>query len=337
MAEPIDPTPVPGAVARVEDKGDFGFGAVASTESRTRLLNKNGTFNVRRVGLGWLESQSAYHSLLGMSWPRFLGLSALSYLSLNVLFAAAFLLCGTDALVGATPGQMGGLYWRAFFFSVETFATIGYGDISPVGLAPHLVMVVESLVALMSQALITGFLFARFARPRAAIRFSSSMLIAPYRGGRGLMFRIANVRENQLTDIEARVNSSWITQGTGGIGRRFQQLELERSTVMLFPLAWTIVHPINESSPLWGLSEAELRARNFEFLILVSGLDETFAQQVHARSSYKPDEIVWGARFRNIFNPPDAHGNLSVDVGRIDEYDRVELPDLARSAEGRTR
>ncbi|MFI5245436.1 MAG: ion channel, partial [Gemmatimonadales bacterium] len=330
-------SPVPGAVARVEDKGDFGFGAVASTESRSRLLNKNGTFNVRRVGLGWLESQSAYHSLLGMSWPRFLGLSALSWLSLNVLFAAAFLLCGADALVGKIPREMGGLYLRAFFFSVETFATIGYGDISPVGIAPHFVMVVESLVALMSQALITGFLFARFARPRADIKFSSCMLIAPYRGGRGLMFRIANMRENQLTDIEARVNASWIAEGTGGIGRKFQQLELERSTVMLFPLAWTIVHPITETSPLWGLSDAELRARNFEFLILVSGIDETFAQQVHARSSYKPDEIVWGARFRNIFNPPDARGNLSVDIGRIDEYDRVGLPDLAPAADPRAR
>ena len=337
MAETPDSSAVPGAVARVEDKGDFGFGAVASTESRSRLLNKNGTFNVRRVGLGWLESQSAYHSLLGMSWPRFLGLSALSYLSLNVLFATAFLLCGADALVGATPREMGGPYWRAFFFSVETFATIGYGDISPVGLAPHFVMVVESLVALMSQALITGFLFARFARPRAAIKFSSNMLIAPYRAGRGLMFRIANLRENQLTDLEARVNSSWLAQRAGGVGRRFQQLDLERSTVMLFPLAWTIVHPITETSPLWGLSEAELRARNFEFLILVSGIDETFAQQVHARSSYTPDEIVWGARFKNIFNPPDAHGNLSVDVGRIDEYDRVELPELALAAEAQAR
>ncbi len=332
MAEPLARSVVPGAVPRVEDKGDFGFGAVAATESRRRLLNKSGTFNVRRVGLGWLESQSLYHTLLAMSWPRFLGLAALTYLSLNVLFAAAFLLCGAESLIGAASRELGGSAWRAFFFSVETFATIGYGDITPVGFPAHVVMVAESLVALMSQAVITGFLFARFARPRAAIKFSASMVVAPYRGGRGLMFRIANLRDSQLIDLEARVNCSWIKLGTRGIGRTFEQLALERSAVMLFPLAWTIVHPITETSPLWGLSDADLRAKDFEFLILISGLDETFAQQVHARSSYKPDEIVWGARFTNIFNPADDRGNLSVDVGRIDDFERVDLPEAVGSS-----
>ena len=320
------PGAVPGAVPRVEDKGDLGFGAVASTDSSRRLLNKNGTFNVRRVGLGWLEAQSPYHAALAMTWPRFLVAVVLVYFSLNVLFASLFWLCGPEALVGAAPREMGGQYWRAFFFSVETFATIGYGEISPVGFPAHMVMVSESLVALMSQALITGLLFARFSRPTAAIRFSSNMVVAPFLGGRGLMFRIANRRDNQIIDIQARVSCSWLEAGARGIGRRFQLLELERSTVVFFPLAWTLVHPINESSPLWGLSEAELRAKDFEFLAIVNGVDETFAQQVHTRSSYKPAEIVWGAKFRNIFNPPDAKGNLSVDVGRIDEYDRVELP-----------
>ncbi|HVT40852.1 MAG TPA: ion channel [Gemmatimonadaceae bacterium] len=326
MSETVQPPGVPGAVPRVEDKGDLGFGAVAATDSRRRLLNRNGTFNVRRVGLGWLEAESPYHSALGMTWPRFLGYVVLVYVSINVVFAAAFLLCGSGALVGAGPNEMGGAYWRAFFFSVETFATIGYGDISPVGFPAHMVMVTESLVALMSQALITGLLFARFSRPTAAIRFSANMVVAPYRGGRALMFRIANRRANEIIDLEARVNCSWIGNDARGTGRRFEQLALERSTVVFFPLSWTLVHPITEESPLWGSGDAELRAQDFEFLILIKGTDETFAQQVHARSSYKAGEIVWGAKFRNVFNPPDEHGILSVDVGRIDEYDRVELP-----------
>jgi inward rectifier potassium channel len=326
MSETVQPPAVPGAIARVEDKGDLGFGAVAATDSRRRLLNRNGTFNVRRVGLGWLEAESPYHSALAMTWLRFLGYVVLAYVSINVLFAAAFLLCGDGALVGAGPREMGGAYWRAFFFSVETFATIGYGDISPVGFPAHMVMVTESLVALMSQALITGLLFARFSRPTAAIRFSATMLVAPYRGGRALMFRIANRRANEIIDVEARVNCSWIGKDARGTGRRFEQLALERSSVVFFPLSWTLVHPITEESPLWGLGDTELRAQDFEFLILVTGIDETFAQQVHARSSYKADEIVWGARFRNVFNPPDDGGILSVNVGRIDEYDTVELP-----------
>lgn len=312
-----------------EDKGDLGFGAVVAAQSTTRLLNKDGSFNVRRRGIRWWESRGAYHQALEMSWPRFLWSAVGALTAINLLFAALFVLCGPEALTGASAESMGGLLWRAFFFSVETFATIGYGNISPVGLPAHLLMYVESIVAIMSQALITGLLFARFSRPNAAIRFSSHMLVAPFRDGRGLMFRITNLRDNQIIDLNARINCSWMEAGAAGTGRRFRQLPLERSAVMLFPLAWTIVHPIDRDSPLYGLTDADLRAAAYEFLVIIGGTDETFAQQVHARSSYKPDEIVWGAKFRNIFNPPDADGNLSVDVHRLDDYDRVPLPDPA--------
>ena len=168
------PPVVSPSVPRVEDKNDLGFGAVVGADSRQRLLNKDGSFNVRRRGVRWFESHSPYHLALNASWPRFLVGSVAIYTALNVMFAAAFWLCGTAALVGASSGDLGGTMWRAFFFSVETFATIGYGDITPVGFPSHAVMYVESLTALMSQALITGLLFARFSRPTAAARFSSS-------------------------------------------------------------------------------------------------------------------------------------------------------------------
>ncbi len=325
MAEPE--LPPPALPPALEDKGDLGFGAVVASYSATRLLNKDGTFNVRRRGRRWWESHSAYHHALAMTWPRFLWAVVGVYTGLNLVFALLFALCGEPALVGAAPELMGGTFWRAFFFSVETFATIGYGNISPVGLPAHILMYVESIVAIMSQALITGLLFARFSRPTAVIRFSSQMVVAPFKGGRGLMFRITNLRDNQLIDLKARVNASWMQESSRTLGRRFQLLTLERSEVMLFPLAWTLVHPITEESPLFGLSDADLRAGAYEFIVLISGTDETFAQEVHARSSYRADEIVWGAKFRNIFNPPDADGNLSVDIHRLDEYDVVPLPE----------
>lgn len=316
----------PQSVPRVEDKNDLGFGAVVSADSKQRLLNKDGSFNVQRRGLRWFESHSPYHLALSASWPKFLLACVAIYTALNLIFAAAFALCGSSALTGAASRDLGGDLWRDFFFSVETFATIGYGDITPVGFPAHAVMFVESLTALMSQALITGLLFARFSRPTAAIRFSRSMVVAPFQGGRGLMLRLANMRDNQIIDLRARVNCSWLERGTAGLGRKFRLLELERSEVMLFPLSWTLVHPITEESPLWGLTDADLRAAEFEFLVLVSGMDETFSQQVNARSSYKPAEIVWGHKFRNIFNPPDASGRLSIDIHRIDQSDPVPLP-----------
>ncbi len=315
-----DPTP------RIEDKNDLGFGAVVSSLSRHRLLNKDGSFNVRRHGLGVWRSQSYYHQSLSISWPRFLLAIVALYFIVNVVFALLFILCGPDALIGADAQQMGGSLWRAFFFSVETFATIGYGEISPVGLPAHFVMVVEALVALMSQALITGLLFARFARPSAAILFSKQMVMAPYQGGRGLMFRLTNLRDNQLIDVRARVLCSMIDPQDPAKGRRYAQLALERSEVTFFPLAWTVVHPITPESPIYGLSLEALQQGDYEFLSIISATDETFAQVVHARSSYKHDEIVWGAKFQNIFNPADSDGKLSVDVERIDNFDRVSLP-----------
>lgn len=326
MTMPADTSRQPGSALPPEDRNDLGLGAVVSSQSTVRLLNRDGSFNARRAGLGWWESQSAYHTALDMSWPRFFVTSSALYLAINVLFALAYLACGPGAIVGVSPDTLGGAFGRAFFFSVETFATIGYGNISPVGLIPHWVMVAESLVALMGQALITGLLFARFARPTAAIRFSSRMVVSPYRGALGLMFRIVNTRESQIIDLQARVNCSWLESGPSGPVRRYKLLELERSSVMLFPLAWTIVHPIDGRSPLRGLSDADLRAKSYEFIVLITGTEETFAQQVHSRTSYRAEEVTWGAKFRNIFNPADERGILSVDVHRLDEFDLVPLP-----------
>ncbi len=322
MADPVRTGPKP----HFEDKGDLGFGSVVAAESTQRLLNKDGSFNVRRRGLGVFRSQSLYHAAISLSWPRFLMVAALNYLAVNVVFALLYLACGSGALAGVDAQQMGGSFWRAFFFSIETFATIGYGEISPMGVPAHIVMVFEALVALMTQALITGLLFARFARPTAAILFSKNMVVGPFQGGRGLMFRITNLRDNQLIDLKARVTASWIERTATGEGRRFRQLTLERSEVIFFPLAWTLVHPITEESPLYGLSDGDLRKSDFEFLCIITAMDETFAQIVHARTSYKSQELVWGAKFKNIFLPPDNRGRLAVDVDRIDEYDELSLP-----------
>lgn len=305
-----------------DETRDLGFGAVVGGESRQRLLNPDGSFNVRRRGLGILEAFAPYHALLTMSWPRFLGLVTTWYLLINVVFAGLYLLCGDAALQGSTPEQMGGSFLRALWFSVETFATIGYGNIAPVGVPANVIVTVESLVGIMSQALATGLLFARFARPNADIAFSRRALVAPYRGGKAFEFRIANRRSNQLIDVQVRVLFSRIVLREGRRARIFTPLELERDKVAFFPLSWTIVHPIGDDSPLAGLDDVSLRAMDAEFLVLLTGTDDSFSAEVHARSSYKPDEIVWNARFSNIFNRPKGGGEeLAIDVSRIHEHE----------------
>ena len=297
---------------------DLGFGNFVSSESRRRLVNRDGTFNVRRTGLGFFERVSVYHFLLEISWPRFLGLAAVWYIVANAVFAGVFgvfVSLGPEALDGLEPTSTMAAFSEAFFFSVHTFATIGYGNVTPAPWQADLVVTLESLVGLLSFGLAAGLMFARFARPNARIIFSRNAVIAPYRGGVGFEFRIINSRKNQIIELTARVILARRT--TEGGGRSYHELPLEREKVAIFPLSWTIVHPIDDSSPLAGLSLEDLAACDAEFLVLLTGFDETFAQTVHARSSYRTEEVVYGARFDSMFDHDERTGLLGVDLARI--------------------
>ncbi len=302
---------------------DLGFGAVVSQESRQRLLNRDGSFNVARTGLRLGTSLSLYHTLLTTTWTRFMALVAASYVLLNALFGFVFLLCGPGALQSTLAAAGGPGFARAFFFSVETVSTIGYGTIAPVGLAANLTVTVEALVGLLWLALATGLLFARFSRPTAKIMFSRTAVIAPYRGIKAFEFRIANMRSSQLIEVRATVMFTRFEEHDGRQLRRYYLLPLERSTVTFFPLSWTIVHPIDEASPLNGLTRDDMRRSDAEFLVLLSGVEETFAQRVHARSSYRWDEVVWGAKFTDILHHPRGTEAVTLDVSRLDSIESV--------------
>lgn len=312
-------------VSREEEDRDLGFGSIVAHESRQRLLNRDGSFNVARRGLSFWTSLSLYHRLLTMSWSKFLSLVALLYLIGNFIFAFAYMACGTDALISSPEVTFKNDFLRAFFFSVETFATIGYGNIIPTGPAAHVVVTIESLIGLLGFALATGLLFARFSRPTAKIIFSQTAIVAPYRDITAFEFRITNARTNQIIELEAKILFAKFEEDEDGKSvRRFYPLSLERDKVVFFPLSWTIVHPVDESSPLYGLTPDDLRRTDAEFLILLTGIDETFSQTVHARSSYKADEVVWNAKFANVFNRQVENDMLSIDVRRLDMIERIE-------------
>ncbi|MDO8500260.1 MAG: ion channel [Gemmatimonadaceae bacterium] len=296
-----------------QDLRDLGFGSVVGGANEKRLLNRDGSFNPRREGLRFLAGRSAYHFFLNISWKKFFATVAGGYFLANVIFALAYLACGPNAIEGQDPRFFGGEFGRAFFFSVETIGTIGYGNIYPTGVAANLIVTIESLTGLLMLALGTGILFARFSRPTAAIVFSERAVVTGYRDQTGFMFRLTNARKNQLIELEAKVLFSRMD----GASRRYDQLTLERTRLVFFPLSWTIVHPINEKSPMWGLTDTDLADTDAEFLVLLSGIDETFSQMVHARTSYKPHEIVFGERFVNIYKPVRADGTVAIDVRKL--------------------
>jgi len=305
------------------DERDLGFGSVVAGRSRQRLLNADGTFNVERTGLSIFTSLNPYHTLLSMSWSTFLGLVLLLYFLSNIVFGMLYASIGAGALVDTSSEPMNDLFVRGFFFSVQTFATIGYGTIHPAGVVPNLLVTIESYYSLLANALITGVVFARFARPTARIVFSKVAVVAPYRGITGLMFRIINGRNNQLIEVGAVVIFARFVNENGRTVRRFDVLELERRKVTFFPLAWTIVHPIDEKSPMFGLTEQDLKATDGEILILLTAIDETFVQTVHARSSYKPHTIKFGHKFANLYNEVEDDEPISIDVRRLSEIEKA--------------
>jgi inward rectifier potassium channel len=323
MSEPIAIT------EPLQDLRDLGFGTVVGGANEKRLLNRDGTFNPRREGMPFLASLNAYHFFLTISWKKFFATVISGYVVVNIIFALGYLACGPAALEGLGSDVMGGPFLRAFFFSVETLGTIGYGNIYPVGIAANAIVTVESMTGLLLLALGTGILFARFSRPTAFIVFSERAVVAPYGNITGFMFRLTNGRANQLIELESKVLFSRMD----GESRRYDQLSLERTRVVFFPMSWTIVHPVDEKSPMYGLSHADLVEKDAEFLVLMSGVDETFSQTVHARTSYKPSEILYGQRFVNIYNPVGRDGTVSIDVRRLGDTEPADESDDRDSGE----
>lgn len=284
-----------------------------------RAINPDGSFNVHRRGMRWRDI-NFYLMLIDTSWPKFLSVMLLGFVTINLVFAWIYYLIGVDRLQGAEPEMSP--FVNCFFFSIHTLTTVGYGNIFPRGLSANWVAAIEAATGLMVFALGTGLLYGRFSRPTARIRFSDHMLIAPYQDVTSLQFRITNARNNVLMDLEARVLLMTVDSVDGQLKRDYADLPLERKRVYFFPLTWTIVHPIDSTSPLYGRTAEDLAKTAAEFLILIQGFDDTFSQVVHARYSYRFDEIVWGAKFVPAFSV-DTSGDLLLDVNRLDEVKKV--------------
>lgn len=301
-----------------KESQDLGFGSVLSKQEQLRLLNRDGSFNVQRFAPTLWERLSSYHSLVTMSWPRFFILIGVAYFLINLPFALAYYLCGPNALSGnaALKG-----FARYFFFSIDTFATIGYGNITPSGLAANFLVTVEAVFGLLSVGLVAGLVYARFARPTANIVYSKNAVIAPYRGITAFMFRLVNRRQSELIEVSAKVILSRFEDKDGRRQRVFHNLELERPNVAFFPLSWTIVHPIDEQSPLWNWTEQQTLAAESEFLILLTATDEVFAQNVHSRTSYSASEVFWNARFTSMFT--DREGSIGFSAAKLHDVERL--------------
>ena len=326
---PIDmPPPKPAPEAE-----DLGFGRVLAEQVRGRFLNKDGTPNSRKYGVGAQLWQRLQLRALNASWPAFLIWLVGLMLLINGCFALAYLGLGPSAIAGTEVLRLGDPFSRTFTFSVGVFTTVGTGSLHAVGSTANWLVTLESLLGPLNLLAAGGFMIARLNRPRASIRFTHSAVVAPYMGGRGLMFRLINAQPSELLDVEARLSLAWFEVVDGVRQRKFRSLPLARRQVEFFTLHWTVVHPITADSPLAGVTPERLREAQAEFLVLVTGLEETFSTRINARTSYIVEEVRWDAKFADMFVPsPD--GVITVDAERLDRFDRLPEGTTATPAAG---
>jgi inward rectifier potassium channel len=289
----------------------------------SRMINRDGSFNVKRIGTGF-HYKELYHFLINISWPKFFLLTFSTLIIANLCFALVYYFIGSNNLVGSHNGSIQNSFLDGLFFSVQTLTTVGYGGIIPKGFATNSVAALEAMIGLLGFALITGLLYGRFSKPTSRILYSRNALISPYETMNALMFRLANQRKTNLMDIEARVLFSYVDLNSPEKVRRYKQMKLESSSVNFLALNWTLVHPIDQESPLWGITKEDLQSIHAELLILIKGFDETFSQNVHSRFSYRYDELIWGGRFTKAYTT-NEEGQILFDVNNIHNFERVKL------------
>lgn len=321
MTAPISDSPTPPPPP--SEPGDLGFGHVVAQAVRGRFLNRNGTPNSTKYGLGAQRAARFYLASLDASWPAFLLWMLGILLLINGVFALGYRALGDGALGGSEMLGVADPFLRAFSYSIGVFTTTGSSVMHPVGTTANWLTIFESFVGPITLVVAFGLLIARLTRPRMRLGFSDSAVVAPYEGGRAVMFRIVNLQPGELSDVHARVNLVRYEDFDGVRERNFHELALERSSVEMFTLHWTIVHPITADSPLAGVTPEALADSQAEFLVFVTALEQTFSTRVTTRTSYQWDEVRWDVKFASIFaNGPE--GIIAIDVERLSRTERLE-------------
>jgi inward rectifier potassium channel len=311
---------------------DTGFGSNANSYGG-RFINKDGSFNLRKVGQPFWKRTSVYYFMLNMPAWKFGAVILAGYFITNMFFTGLYYLAGPSGLIGVEGHHGWQRFLDVFFFSTETFTTVGYGRVNPLSTGVNSVASFESLCGLLALALATGLIFGRFARPKAFLIFSREALVAPYKDGTALMFRVAAYKENHhLTNAVVSVNLGLTVVDNGNPTFQFFSLPLERNRVDTLSMNWTVVHPIDDDSPLRGFTADDLKATDAEVYVLVSGFDDVYANEVQQRSSYTFNEIKFNARYVPMYRESVDGKTTIMEVNKLNDY--VLLDNTSQGAVG---
>lgn len=315
-------------MTRIRNKNEIeDTGLSSKFQTRTqRIIRRDGSFNVRKTGIPRLESFNLYHYLINISWSRFFLLALLFYVIINLIFTLFYYAAGPEHLgIETDLGELHA-FMNSFFFSAQTLTTVGFGRVNPQNSWTNIIATLEAGVGLMVFAVATGLLYGRFSRPVTNMKFSNNAIITKWADNlTAFQFRIANAFNTEMMDAEIQIIASWLEPADDGTElRKFFNLKLEYARIVFFPTVWTVNHIINEESPMYGKTIDELNRQEAEFLILFKAYDDTFAQTVNARYSYRHDEIVYGAKFKRIIII-DETGKSQVALDRMSDFEKAEM------------
>jgi Inward rectifier potassium channel C-terminal domain/Ion channel len=305
--------------SKAKTENNTGFGSNAA-DYGGRLVNKDGNPNIEIRGVPILNRISWYHTMLRLPGWKFLSIIFSFYILINFVFATVYYIIGVEHLNGINSSTEFGKFGSAYFFSAQTFTTVGYGHISPSGFLTSAIAAAEALIGLLTFAIATGLFYGRFSKPKAYLRFSQNAIIAPYKDITALMLRITPYKNTTLTDAEARVTLGMTVEENGKMLNRFFPLELEFSKANALTLNWTIVHPITEDSPLYNFTAEDYNNTTGEILVFIKAFDDMFSSTVVDRSSYTFKEIVVGAKFLPMYHRNAAGDKTILDIEKLNSY-----------------
>ena len=304
-----------------------GFG-VNNADYGGRFVNKDGRPNVEKRGINYFERISWYHTMLQMPRWKFLIILFLFYILINLLFAIIYYSIGMEHLEGIIANTIAEKFGEAYFFSAQTFTTVGYGRISPKGITTSTVAAIEALIGLLSFAIATGLFYGRFSKPKAYVRFSENAVLAPYNNGLAIMMRVAPYKNNNLLDAEAKVSTGIVIEENGSPKNKFFQLDLEFEKITSLTLSWTIVHPITEKSPFYKFTAEDFANTSGEILIFLKAFDDMFNNTVMARTSYTFRELVIGAKFKPMYHRNNEKNTTILELDKLNSFVAIDISHL---------
>ncbi|MES2373714.1 MAG: ion channel [Bacteroidota bacterium] len=303
---------------------DTGFSTNATDNTGGRFINKDGSYNLVKEGMPFWKRISIFHDMLYLPQWKFITVILLFYVAINLVFTTIYFLIGPSQITGLPDGDNWRMFKELFYFSTETFTTVGYGRVNPVGDAANLVSGIESLTGLLSLAIATGLIYGRFSKPRSYLAFSDHAVVAPFKEGKGLMFRFAAYKDKHtLTDLEIRVNVGLQVLENDKPVYKYFSLDLERTRVETMPMSWTVVHPILETSPLYGFTEEDMKNGDVELYVMLRGFDDVFSTYVQQRTSYTYPEIFFNRKFIPMYRESDDGKTTILELHKLNIHNEI--------------